>query len=581
MESLRTKLLDDQHPDGYWHYPLEGDVTCTADYICWMHFTGEVDKELQERLALYIRSEQKDDRAWTLYPEGEFNITASVRAYFALKLAGDDVDDPHMRKARSLIVAHGGAMKSNAFTRIWLYFFGLVKRTEIPWLPVEMVLLPRWSLFNLDKIAYWSRVVMVPLSVLYCKGAKAVNPTGVHIDEIMTEPFSLKPRGLWEWFFYVGEGLGKRCDWFFKPIRAYATRKGVEWIEKRYQHGLGGILPSILAADMVFWSLGDEHKRHEGVRKHITEKGEGAFAQSCISPTWDAALVAHALWNFDRQMTPELQKVLDWLAGRQLEPGGWPFQFDNPFYPDLDDTAMIGWVMCQADSHRYAENISRASTWIASMQSRNGGFAAFDKNNTHFYLNSIPFADHKCLSDPPTVDVTARCVAFLSLAGRENYAHAISRALRYLKKHQQPNGSWFGRWGCNYIYGTWSVLTALELTGEDPRQVYIRRAVNSLEQMQNSDGGWGETPQSYEPESENQTYPSTSTQTAWALLALHSASCEKPEVIENGLAYLNKHPDVEDTFTATGFPRFFYLKYHGYRKYFPLWAMAKYNTIES
>lgn len=577
IEALKKKILQEQTEEGYWHYPLEGDVTCTADYICWMHFTGEVDEALEKRLAKYIRSKQGSRGGWTLYPEGEFNLTATVRAYFALKLAGDSTDDEHMIKACELIVAHGGAMKSNAFTRIWLYFFGLVKRTDIPWLPIEMVLLPKWSLFNLDKIAYWSRVVMVPLSVLYCKGARAVNPRGIHLDELMTEPFTLQPKNFWGWFFYIGEGIGKRCDWFFKLGRGYTLKKGIAWIEKRNQNGLGGILPSIIAADMVFWTLGRKDQRGEGVKKHLIDQGDLAYAQSCLSPTWDTALAAHALWSVDGRITPELEKALDWLADRQLPSGGWPFQFDNPFYPDLDDTAMIGWVMVQADCERYRKTIERAAEWVASMQSRNGGFGAFDKNNNHTYLNTIPFADHRCLLDPPTEDVTARCIALLSLTDPKRYKRKITHALRFLKKRQLPDGSWFGRWGCNKTYGTWSVLTALELAGEDSSQVYIRRAVNQLIERQNSDGGWGETPKTYEKTCTCKKFPSTSTQTAWALLALHAAKCETTEVIDKGLAYLHAQPDVEETFTGTGFPLFFYLKYHGYRRYFPLWARSKWT----
>lgn len=330
----------------------------------------------------------------------------------------------------------------------------------------------------------------------------------------------------------------------------------------------------------------------------LVERGKSVYCQPCVSPVWDTSLACQTMIEVDNGNSAEIKEGLDWLRERQLkdEPGdwrqvrpdlqggGWAFQYSNYHYPDLDDTSMVAWAMQRADKEDYAESIQRAADWTAGMQSKNGGFGSFEVDNTQYYLNSIPFADHGALLDPPTADVTARCIALLSIVDKEKYASNIQAAIKYIKSDQEADGSWYGRWGTNYIYGTWSVLTGLEVAGEEPQQDYIRRAVDWLYSVQNEDGGWGESNDSYYPPKHRRPYPSTAFQTAWALLALLSAGEVKSEGVQRGVDFLLKNQKMnglwsDNSYTAPGFPRVFYLKYHGYTKYFPLWALARYRNL--
>jgi len=610
----RDALLGLQHQDGYWCFELEADSTIPAEYIMMMHYMGEIDETLQSKMAVYLRDHQADHGGWPLFYGGKFDISCSVKTYFALKLAGDDPGEPHMVKARETILSHGGAARCNVFTRIALALFDQIPWRGVPFIPVEIMLLPRWFPFHISKVSYWSRTVAIPLSILVSLKPKARNPKQVHIRELFVFPPEKEKR-----YFPIRSGLnhlfllfdktGHLIEPFIpKKVRHHAVKKAERWFTERLNgtDGLGAIFPAMVNAFEALACLGypsDHPYRQtakEALKKLVVSNNGSAYCQPCVSPIWDTALSCLALQEeASDPATDQTTQALDWLKTKQLvdeagdwredhpnlKGGGWAFQFNNPHYPDLDDTAVVAWAMHQTRDPRYTESVQRAADWICGMQSRNGGFASFDSDNTHDYLNEIPFADHGALLDPPTSDVSARCATLLAGLGRDG--QELKACLDYLRKEQEPDGSWFGRWGTNYIYGTWSVLAALEKAGERPDQPHVQRAVQWLKHMQRPDGGWGEDCDTYfDPEKAGKGYASTSFQTAWAILGLMTAGeIDSPEA-RRGVEYLlrTQKPDGlwnDDWFTAPGFPKVFHLKYHGYTKYFPLWALARYRNLRS
>ncbi|MDZ7737221.1 MAG: squalene--hopene cyclase [Gammaproteobacteria bacterium] len=607
-------LLADQQPDGHWCYELEADSTIPAEYIMMNHFMDELEPELEAKLGNYIRSRQAAHGGWPLYHGGDFDLSCSVKAYFALKLIGDSPDAPHMQRAREAILAHGGAARCNVFTRIALALFEQIPWRGTPFVSVEQVLLPRWFPFHISKISYWSRTVMIPLSILCSYKPKAANPRNADIRELFVKPpeqekHYFHPTTLLGHVFRFWDLVARTFEPFIPTfIRRYATRKSEAWFIERLNgvDGLGGIFPAMVNAYEAMALLGypADHpcrvEQREAIRRLLVIKGDMAYCQPCVSPIWDTAWAAFALTESGGEYGDTIQRSLDWLAERQLtdEPGdwrdnhpdlkggGWAFQYRNDYYPDLDDTPAVAWAMHHFDARRYHDSIELAGDWICGMQSKNGGYGAFDSDNTCHYLNYIPFADHGALLDPPTSDVTARCVVQLSLLDKPEYKAACARAIEFLKDEQEANGSWFGRWGTNYIYGTWSVLTALEVAGEDPQQPYIRRAVEWLKAVQHPDGGWGEGNDTYDdPAKAGMSHASTPYQTAWALLALMAAGEARCNSVKRGIDYLLQQQQVidglwsDDSYTAPGFPRVFYLKYHGYARIFPLWALAHYRNL--
>lgn len=604
-----------QAPDGHWLFELEADVTISAEYILLEHFLGEIDAEIERKLANYIRDRQADHGGWPLFHGGAFNISASVKAYFALKLAGDDPDAPHMRRARAAILAHGGAATVNVFTRVTLALFGQVPWRAVPSMPVEIMLLPRWFPFHLSKISYWSRVVLVPMLVLMALRPLAHNPRGVGVRELFRVPperhlaYLMNPSGKW-----LGSAL-LQADRALKAIeplfpearRRRAIKAALQWTRERLngEDGLGGIFPAMASAVMMMQAMGvppDEpafQTAKRSVRKLLVIHGEGAYCQPCLSPVWDTALAAQAVMEAEKTVGgPAVRNALDWLAVRQvtdvlgdwserrpgLRPGGWAFQYNSPYYPDLDDTAVVVMALDRARSPAYAETIARAVDWVIGMQSANGGWGAFDADNVAFHLNHIPFADHGALLDPPTVDVSARCIGMLAQLGFRADHPVMARALDYVRGEQEADGSWFGRWGTNYIYGTWSALSALNAVGADMREPAVRKAVAWLLSCQNADGGWGEDGATYWRERRAECKVSTPSQTSWALLGLMAAGEVGHPAVRRGVDFLLHHPRdggrwQEEWYTAVGFPRVFYLRYHGYAQYFPLWALARYRNL--
>ncbi len=611
ISAARDALLAQQHEKGYWCFELEADCTIPAEYILMMHFMDEIDVELERKIAVFLRRKQAAHGGWELYPGGDFDISCSVKAYYALKIAGDSPDAPHMLKAREAILSHGGAARCNVFTRIALAMFEQIPWRGVPMVPVEIMLLPRWFPFHLSKVSYWSHAVMVPLAILCSLKAHAKNPRGIGIRELFTvapeqEKNYFPVRSHLNWLLLRLERLAR----FFEPaipgfIRRHATKKAEHWLIERLngEDGLGAIFPAMVNAHeaLALLSYPADHLYRQtttkALKKLLVINEDAAHCQPCLSPVWDTALLAlHQA--AEEKATPEILRALDWLKDRQLldapgdwrdsrpglKGGGWPFQFANDFYPDIDDTAAVGWAMHRVDRTRYAESLRRASEWVCGMQSKNGGFAAFDVDNTHYYLNEIPFADHGALLDPPTSDVSGRCIALLAPLGR--YEAVWKHSLEFLKREQEKNGSWFGRWGTNYIYGTWSVLAALELAHEAPNQLYIRRAVEWLKRIQRPDGGWGESNDTYNPEKTEPADSSSAFQTAWAMLALMAVGEAHSPEVARGAEYLMRTQRVnclwnDPGFTAPGFPRVFYLKYHGYDEFFPLWALARYYNLHS
>jgi squalene-hopene/tetraprenyl-beta-curcumene cyclase len=611
--SARDALLARQDAAGYWLFELEADCTIPAEYIMMMHFLDEIDAVLEAKLCNHLRSAQAAHGGWPLYHGGDFNISCSVKAYYALKLAGDAADAPHMAMARAAILKRGGAARCNVFTRIALALFGQLPWRGVPYIPVEIMLLPRWFPFHLDRVAYWSRTVMVPLFILCTRKPLARNPRNVHIRELFTTPpeeerdYFQRP-GLLAKVFLAADRLGRMIDPLVPArMREAATRRAESWMLERLngEDGLGAIFPAMVNAleAMVILGYAEDDPRRltakRALQKLLVVGPSSAYCQPCVSPIWDTALASLAMQEAGDTVSCDASlRALDWLQARQLldEPadwqvnrpglagGGWAFQFANSYYPDLDDTAVVAWAMHQGrDSGRYAESVRRALDWLVGMQSKDGGFAAFDADNTSYYLNMIPFADHGALLDPPTSDVTARVVTVLARIGRPQDKAALERAIAYLRERQEPDGSWFGRWGTNYIYGTWSVLTAFaqaHIGGDDPA---VRRAVAWLTLKQNADGGWGESNDSY-AHAHGDGFPSTAYQSAWALLGLFAAGEARSEMARRGVEFLMRTQRADGlwsdpSFTAPGFPRVFYLKYHGYSAYFPLWALAAYRTL--
>jgi squalene-hopene/tetraprenyl-beta-curcumene cyclase len=539
-------------------------------------------------------------------------------------MIGDSVDAPHMVRARDAILSRGGAINSNVFTRFLLTMFGVTTWRSVPVLPVEIMLLPMWSPFHLNKISYWARTTMVPLMVLAALKPRARNLRGIGIRELfLQDPETIgtparAPHQSPAWFllFSTLDKILRVVEPFFpKRLRNKAIQKALAFIEERLngEDGLGAIFPPMANAVMVYDALGypESHPprklQRDGIDKLLVIGEEEAYCQPCVSPVWDTALACHALLEAgDEEAQRDVKEGLDWLLPRQVldlkgdwavkrpdvRPGGWAFQYANAHYPDLDDTAVVVMAMDRARrddrSGKYDEAIARGREWIEGMQSRDGGFAAFDADNLEYYLNNIPFSDHAALLDPPTEDVTARCVSMLAQLGETPQSSPpMAAGVEYLRRTQLREGSWYGRWGLNYIYGTWSVLCALNAAGVDHQDAMIRRAVDWLVSIQNADGGWGEDAVSYRLDYKGfEAAPTTASQTAWALLALMAVGEVENPAVARGMKYLidtqtKKGLWDEQRYTATGFPRVFYLRYHGYAKFFPLWALARYRNLRS
>lgn len=615
-------LIAQQRSDGHWVFELEADATIPSEYVLLRHYLGEPDDpELERKIGGYLRRIQGEHGGWPLFHGGAFDISASVKAYFCLKMIGDSPDAPHMARARAAILARGGLLRANVFTRILLAQFGELSWNDVPTIPVELILLPRWFPIHLSRMSYWARTVMVPLLVLATLRVRARNPRGVRIRELLVPAHRLPPKPpghqqrSWALFFNGLDRVLKAVEPFWpKALRRRAIGRCRSFVEERLngEDGLGAIYPAMANAVMMYDALGcpaDYPQRaiaRRALDKLLIVRREEAYCQPCVSPVWDTALVAHALMEAgDSDAVAAARRGIDWLLPLQecdvkgdwaerrplLRPGGWAFQYRNAHYPDLDDTAVVVMAMDRARrdfaaGNGYDEAIDRGVEWTAGMQSRNGGWAAFDVDNIDLYLNNIPFADHGALLDPPTADVSARCIGMLAQLGEPAGSPRLEAALGYLEREQLADGSWFGRWGVNYIYGTWSALCALNAAHVPPTAASIARAADWLVSIQNADGGWGEDCDSYKLDYRGyEPAPSNASQTAWALLGLMAAGQVDHPAVARGIAHLQKTQDAsglwpQDAYTGGGFPRVFYLRYHGYPKFFPLWALARYRNLK-
>ncbi|WP_158746109.1 squalene--hopene cyclase [Acidisphaera sp. L21] len=614
IDAAKAALLSRQAADGHWLFELEADATIPAEYVLLEHYLDRIEPELEAKIGVYLRGIQGREGGWPLFYDGAPDLSVTVKAYFALKAIGDSADAPHMVRARECILRMGGAERSNVFCRVQLALFGQVPWRATPVMPVEIMHLPRWFFFHLSKVSYWSRTVMVPLLVLMALRPQARNPRGISVQELFCTP----PEQVKDWFrgpYRSAWGpVFRRLDSVLRPImpffplrsRRSAVEAAVQFTVERLngEDGLGAIYPAMANSVMMFDALGypadhpDAVTAWGAVRKLLVVKPDRAYCQPCLSPIWDTGLAAHAL--AEAGDAESVEAASDWLVSRQITtlkgdwalkvpdvaPGGWAFQYENAHYPDVDDTAVVAMLLHRSREPGHAPAIERARTWILGMQSRNGGWGAFDVDNDYQFLNHIPFADHGALLDPPTVDVTARCMSFLAQLGHTMQDPAMARGLAYIRREQEPDGSWFGRWGTNYIYGTWSTLCALNAIGLSHDDPAIRRAASWLMSRQRSDGGWGEDEESYANAPAGQYKQSTPSQTAWALLGLMAAGEVNHPAVAQGIEYLQRTQRTDGEwdelpYTAVGFPRVFYLRYHGYRLFFPLMAMARYRNLLS
>jgi len=614
-------LADAQREDGHWVFELEADATIPAEYVLLRHYLGEPrDVELEAKIGRYLRRIQSATHdGWPLYHEGAFDVSATVKAYYALKMIGDPIDAPHMARARRAILAAGGAEAANVFTRIQLALFDAGPWSAVPTMPPEIILLPRWFPIHLSKMSYWARTVIVPLLVLGALKPVARNPLGIKVDELYSgNPARPKsqaedPKWLWTKGFNLLDRLLKAGDRLWPArMRQRAIQACVDFVLERLngEDGLGAIYPAMANSVMMFDVLGyaEDHPARAIARKSVEKllviKEDEAYCQPCVSPVWDTALAAHAMLETGEPEAEAMaEKALAWLKPLQVldvegdwaetrpgvRPGGWAFQYRNDHYPDLDDTAVVVMAMDRARRGAvsgYDQGIDRGIEWTVGLQSKNGGWGAFDADNSFTYLNNIPFADHGALLDPPTTDVSARCVSMLAQTGEASDSERMKAALAYLRDEQEEDGSWFGRWGVNYIYGTWSALCALNAAGVDASDPMVAKAIRWLHEIQNADGGWGESCDSYSLDYKGyEPAPSTASQTAWALLGLMAAGEVDSDAVTRGIEWLSRRQEADglwgqEHYTGGGFPRVFYLRYHGYPKYFPLWAMARYRNLK-
>jgi squalene-hopene/tetraprenyl-beta-curcumene cyclase len=605
-----------QHPHGYWHAPLEANVTMEAQYVFFNRLMGRQRPDLDRKMAERLLGLQQADGSWSQYWGGPGHASITIEAYAALKLAGLRGDEPALARARDFILAHGGLASAGVFSRIWLSFFGQFPAAGLPNVPVELMLLPPWFPLNIYSMSSWARETVVPILLLMTNPPQARLAAEETIGELWLRPPAdadvrfPRSRELVSWanlFLGIDGALGRvgRSPW--KPLRRRAIARAIEWILRRQDSTgqWGGIQPPMLNCVLALTQMGfaQDHpavmRGVQGIDDFLVQCEGTLMYQPCVSPNWDTALTLKALLDAGLDPShPTLARAAEWLIGHQifrpgdwsvynprLEPGGWAFEFANDWYPDVDDSAVILMGLTQlpvADTPAGKRAIAYGLNWTLGMQSRSGGYAAFDTDNTNAVWNEIPFADMKAMIDPPTEDVTGRALELMGMIGYGLDFGRARRALEFVRRAQRPDGSWWGRWGVNFVYGTWSVLAGLRSIGEDMQAPYVRKAAAWLAARQNADGGFGETIASYDDESLAGRGESTPSQTAWAVMGLLAADGPR-EVIDRGIEWLVQTQTADGTWdekpwTGTGFPRHFYLRYHMYRHYFPLMALGQYRA---
>lgn len=599
-----------QEDGGWWQGELETNVTMDAEDLLLREFLGIRNAQETEEAARWIRSQQREDGTWATFYGGPGDLSTTVEAWVALRLAGDSAAAPHMRAAQKFVLANGGLESTRVFTRIWLALFGLWSWDELPNMPPELIFLPSWFPLNVYDWGCWARQTVVPLTVVGT--LRPVRPMSFGVDELRTGKRPRKIVKPWTWsgaFEYLDKALHTYAKLPVKPLRGIAMRQAAEWILARQEAdgSWGGIQPpwvySLLALHLLGYSFDHPAMRagFEGLDGFIireeTPEGWVRRLEACQSPVWDTGLAMTALLDAGVPADdPALLKATDWLLAEEIRttgdwatrrpttpPGGWAFEFANDVYPDTDDTAEIVLALRRTehpDRQRVKEAVERAVTWLQGMQSGDGGWGAFDADNTRTLATQLPFCDFGAVIDPPTADVTAHVVEMLAAEGLSG-TKECRRGVKWLLDAQEDNGSWFGRWGANHIYGTGAVVPALVAAGVSPADPVIRRAVAWLAECQNPDGGWGEDLRSYRDPAWIGKGDSTASQTAWALLALLAARERGSSTVERGVRWLSETQRADGTwdepqFTGTGFPGDFYINYHLYRLVFPVSALGRY-----
>jgi len=613
IEQSSQYLLGLQKDDGHWCGELGADSTLESDYVMFMHYLGDVDLDKQERLVRYVLSLQCEDGGWNIYPGGPSEINATIKAYTALRLYGMQQDDPILTNARDVILQLGGIPACNTYTTIYLALIGGIEWEDCPCIPPEILFLPDFFYINIYEMSSWSRAILVPLSIIYAHKPVHRPFPGFNMNELF--PFSQgellagrQPQNWWDKFFMGVDSTLKALERSpVKPLRNKALRMAENWLLDHFQNsdGLAAIYPGMMNAIIALDCLGydSDHpvfRRELGKFKELEyPTGKYLKMQPCFSPVWDTAISAFALAQAGLDVDHEaLRKAGDWMVKNEvrykgdwtvtvpgLEPGGWAFEYQNEFYPDIDDTAMVLLALDRIqtnDPEKTAAAMERGINWVLGMQSDNGGWGAFDKNNQKEILSKVPFADHNAMLDPPSVDVTGRILEMLGVRGYTADHPSVQKGLRYLRREQELDGSWYGRWGVNYIYGTWQTLRGLGALGIEETQPMVRRATTWLKSVQNDDGGWGESCLSYDDPTTKGQGVSTPSQTAWAIMAFVAAGDLQAVELHRGLRYLVETQNVdgswdETVFTGTGFPKVFYLAYTMYRNYFPLMALGEYQ----
>jgi len=613
IERGANHLLSLQAEAGYWQGELEADSTLESDYIYYLHVLGKADPERIAKLANYVRRRQLSDGGWSIYPGGPSELNASCKAYFALKLAGDSPYAPNLVRAREIVHRLGGLEHSNSYVRFYLALVGAVSWDLVPSIPPELMLIPSWFIFNIYEMSSWTRGIVIPMAILSALRPDWKLPERAHVDELFKDPERKTAALDWSeqilsWknvFLAVDRGLKLYEKWPWKPFRRRAIREAKSWMLEHIERtdGLAAIYPAMMNSIFALMAFGhgpDDPLTLREIKEFSRfeiEEQDTIRMQPCVSPVWDTCIAMVALEEAGLPPDhPALVKAAEWLLSKQVlgpgdwqvknkdaEPGGWAFEFRNDFYPDVDDTAF---VLMALDRVKYPDPapmeaaMRRGIQWLLSMQNRDGGWGAFDRDNDRRFLCNIPFADHNAMIDPSTADVTARVVECLGRFGWSEGHPVIRRAVGFLTKDQSKDGSWFGRWGVNYIYGTSGVLRALETVSLATRE-FCQRAVNWLRSVQKVDGSFGESLLSYDVPSTKGQGTSTASQTAWGLIGLLAGAGTEDSAVRKAVAYLVHRQQAdgswsEPEFTGTGFPGVFYLKYHLYRNSFPVYALARY-----
>jgi squalene-hopene/tetraprenyl-beta-curcumene cyclase len=615
VERAADHLLSLQAEQGYWLGELEADSTLESDYIYYLHVLGKADPARIGKLANYVRRKQLADGGWNIYPGGPSELNATCKAYFALKLAGDNPKSPRMVQARETVLRLGGLERSNSYVRFYLAVAGALGWELVPAILPEMMLLPNWFYLNIYEMSSWTRGIVIPMAILSALRPDWRLPEHARVDELFRDPAKKSTAFDWSdqlisWrnFFLAADRamkLYEKLPW--KPLRQRALREAKSWLLEHLERtdGLAAIYPAMMNSIFALMALGhgpDDPLTSREIREFARfeiEEGDTIRLQPCVSPVWDTCIAMVALEEAGVPADhPALVKSAEWILSKQVvgpgdwqvknkdaEPGGWVFEFRNDFYPDVDDTAFVLMALQRVkfpDPARMETAVRRGIQWLLSMQNRDGGWAAFDRDNNKGFLCNIPFADHNAMLDPSTADVTARVLECLGRFGWSANHPAVQRAVQFLLKDQCEDGSWFGRWGVNYVYGTSGVLRSLETVSLTAKE-YCQRAVRWLRSVQKSDGSFGESLRTYtEPQTKGEGN-STASQTAWGLIGLLAGADASDPAIHRAVSYLVDQQNAdgswsEDEFTGTGFPCVFYLKYHLYRNSFPLYALARFRN---